>query len=94
MFRESIYIVHDPDGDNFAFRDITTAQTYVKKHLITDCSTDLINNYLKYVEDLVCFNCEEIPMSLLEFCNVIVNGDITDYDYSIECLPIFTNKDF
>ena len=92
MMRDYIYFVNDPDGDIYVFRDITTAWRYVAKMLME--SGEVLNAYGNKVKDDALYNPDTIPVSYTDFVNnLVINGNIDDYDYHIITKVVLTEKD-
>lgn len=92
MFREFVYIVNDPDGDNVVFQNNITALKYVTNILMD--MDEVLSAYLDDIRSIAQDDPNYVPESFSEFVNeIVINGDYTDYNCYINEYPILTEKD-
>lgn len=93
MIKDYIYLVDDPDYDIYAFCDIATAQQFVVSKLID--IPDVLSAYGEKVKGDALHNPNTVPISYTEFVNdLVIKGDMYEYGYEINTIPIMTKEDF
>jgi hypothetical protein len=82
-----VYIVTNPDGETFVYRDEKFAQDYITQQLLRLGS--IMDMYLDDIKEQ-SEDTEYIPQSFGDFVrDIIAYGDITDYDFSMNEYPIY-----